>query len=116
MPSARRRLSSESAQKLIEDAKIMVDAGAVALLLEAVPMQVARIITEMCEVPVIGCVGGPSCDGTVVVMHDMLGLTDSPPSFVKQYGNLGFNAAQAARAFADEVVHEKFPGKEHSYQ
>ena len=77
---------ADAALRIIEDAKVMEEAGAVALLLEAVPTEVARVITENTELPVIGIVSGPYCDGQVLVMHDMLGYSAGhPPSSVKQY-------------------------------
>jgi 3-methyl-2-oxobutanoate hydroxymethyltransferase len=67
-------------------------------------------------VPTIGIGAGVHCDGQVLVMHDMLGLTDWTPSFVKQYANLGAIASQAARNFAEEVANSKFPDAKHSYR
>lgn len=102
--------------QVIEDARAVEAAGAFAVVLEGIPAELACEITASLSIPTIGIGAGSDCDGQVLVMHDMLGLTDSPPSFVKQYGNLGVSAAQAVRAFADEVVDGKFPGKEHSYR
>ena len=102
--------------RVIADARAVEEAGAFAVVLEGIPADLACELTAMLSIPTIGIGAGLHCDGQVLVMHDMLGLTESPPSFVKQYGNLGMAAGQAARAFADEVLHEKFPGKEHSYK
>ena len=66
--------------------------------------------------PSIGIGAGVDCDGQVLVMHDLLGLNDWSPSFVKQYANLGAVASTAARAYADEVRHRKFPDAKHSYR
>jgi len=100
---------------LIEEARLMEQAGAVALLLEAVPAQVARIIAERTSLPVIGCVAGPYCDGTVVVMHDMLGYGGGhPPRSVKLYTNMYKILTDAFRAYVDDVVQERFPAKENS--
>ncbi len=102
--------AAEAAAQLIEDAVLMQEAGAVGLLLEAVPNEVAQIITERSALPVIGCVAGPHCDGTVVVMHDMLGYGGGhPPRSVKQYANLNSLLTEAFRAYADDVRAECFP-------
>ena len=98
------------ALRLIEDAKMMEEAGAIALLLEAVPMEVARIITEATDLPVIGCVSGPFCDGQVVVLHDMLGYGGGhPPRSVRQYARLYEQLVEAFRAYAADVAEGRFP-------
>jgi len=103
------------AMQIIEDAKMMEDAGAIALLLEAVPTEVAAIITESTDLPVIGIVSGPHCDGQVVVQHDMLGYGGGhPPRSVKQYANLHEVLVGAFRAFAKDVVEGGFPTDQHS--
>ena len=103
------------ALQIIEDAKMMEDAGAIALLLEAVPTEVAAIIAESTELPVIGIVSGPHCDGQVVVQHDMLGYGGGhPPRSVKQYANLHDLLVGAFRAFAKDVVEGGFPTDQHS--
>jgi len=102
--------------RIIDDALAVQAAGAFAVVLEGVPAALASEITLQLDIPTIGIGAGPDCDGQVLVMHDLLGLNDWTPSFVKQYANLGAVATQAARAFADEVVNGKFPDKEHSYR
>ena len=103
------------ALRLIEDAKMMEEAGAIALLLEAVPMEVARIITEATDLPVIGCVSGPFCDGQVVVLHDMLGYGGGhPPRSVKQYARLYEQLVEAFRAYAVDVAEGRFPTPDNS--
>ena len=100
---------------IIADAKMMEDAGAIALLLEAVPSEVAGIITENTELPVIGCVSGPHCDGQVVVLHDMLGYGGGhPPRSVKQYAKLYEQLVGAFRAYALDVSDGGFPLAENS--
>jgi 3-methyl-2-oxobutanoate hydroxymethyltransferase len=100
---------------IIEDAKMMEEAGAVALLLEAVPMEVASAIAESTELPVIGCVSGPYCDGQVVVLHDMLGYgAGHPPRSVKQYARLHDQLIEAFRAYATDVAEGVFPAAEES--
>lgn len=101
---------ASDALRIIEDAKMMEDAGAIALLLEAVPMEVAAQITESTELPVIGCVSGPHCDGQVVVLHDMLGYgCGHPPRSVKQYLRLHDQLVEAFMAYAKDVVEGAVP-------
>lgn len=106
---------ADDARLIVEDAKMMEDAGAVALLLEAVPLEVGRIIAESTNLPVIGIVSGGYCDGQVVVLHDMLGYgAGHPPRSVKQYAKLHDILAGAFRAYATEVTEGKFPTTEQS--
>ena len=92
------------AAKLIEDAKMMEQAGAIALLLEAVPSEVAAIISESTELPVIGIVAGPKCDGQVLVLQDMLGYAAGhPPRSTKRYAELYPILLEAFRAYAKDV-------------
>ena len=101
---------------MIEDAKMLESAGASAILLEAVPPEPARIIAESTQLPVIGCGAGPHCDGHVVVLHDMLGLTaGTTAKFVKRYGELGPAIEAAVAAYAADVRARTFPGPEHVY-
>ncbi len=103
-------------QRLIEDAKALENAGAFAIVLEGMPAPLAREITAMLSVPTIGIGAGPDCDGQVLVMHDMLGLTTGfRPRFAKAYGNLWHDAAAATLAYLREVKEHAFPGPEHSY-
>ena len=106
----------ESAERVVEDAYAVQEAGAFAVVLEGMPAELARAVTEQLEIPTIGIGAGVNCDGQVLVMHDMLGLSDWTPSFVKPYANLGAVASQAARLFAEEVSERKFPDLEHSYR
>ena len=101
--------------RILEDAYAAEQAGAFAIVLEGMPAELAQEITASLTIPTIGIGAGVHCDAQVLVMHDLLGLSDWAPSFVKQYANLGQLASQAARAFADEVVNAKFPDDEHSY-
>lgn len=99
------------------DALAVQEAGAFAVVLEGMPAGLAREITHELAIPTIGIGAGADCDGQVLVMHDMLGLSDAgAPSFVKQYASLGILAGQAARAFAADVADGKFPGPEHAYR
>jgi 3-methyl-2-oxobutanoate hydroxymethyltransferase len=102
--------------RVIEDALAVEAAGAFAVVLEGVPASLAAEITARLAIPTIGIGAGLDCDGQVLVMHDLLGLTDSTPSFAKQYANVGSLVSQAAHAFADDVLNGKFPDNEHSYR
>jgi 3-methyl-2-oxobutanoate hydroxymethyltransferase len=103
------------ALRIIKDAAIMESAGAVALLLEAVPLEVASVIRESTELPVIGCASGPHCDGQVVVLHDMLGYAAGhPPRSVKAYADLHGILTDAFRAYSQDVHNGAFPTAQNS--
>jgi 3-methyl-2-oxobutanoate hydroxymethyltransferase len=108
--------SDESAARVVEDALAVQEAGAFAVVLEGMPADLAKAVTAELAIPTIGIGAGVGCDGQVLVMHDMLGLTDWTPSFVKTYANVGAVVSQAARRFAEEVADRKFPDEEHSYR
>ena len=101
--------------QVIEDALEVEAAGAFSVVLEGIPEDLGREVTERLSIPTIGIGAGVHCDAQVLVMHDLLGLNDWTPSFVKQYGNLGAQASKAARTYIDEVVNRKFPDEDHSY-
>jgi len=106
----------ESARKLLEDARAVVDAGAFSLVLECIPSALAKIITGMVPIPTIGIGAGPHCDGQVLVTNDLLGLFEKfTPSFVKRYANLAPQIKEALDDFIDEVKRGVFPGPEHSF-
>lgn len=105
-----------SRQRVIDDAQAVEDAGAFAVVLEGMPVELAQQVTAALSIPTLGIGAGVHCDGQVLVMHDLLGLSDWTPSFVKQYANLGALASQAARSFAEDVTNAKFPDEGHSYR
>jgi 3-methyl-2-oxobutanoate hydroxymethyltransferase len=108
--------SVEAAERILGDARELEEAGAFSLVLEAVPAELARTITTALRIPTIGIGAGPDCDGQVLVVHDMLGLTTGRvPRFVKRYANLGEQAVAAMRAFARDVADGEFPAAEHTY-
>jgi 3-methyl-2-oxobutanoate hydroxymethyltransferase len=108
--------TEQDAQRLMVEAESMAKAGAFAIVLEGIPSEVARRITESVEVPTIGIGAGPHCDGQVLVITDLLGLTDRRPAkFVKAYANLREEIARAAGAFRDDVAAGRFPDEAHSY-
>lgn len=102
-------------ERVIEDARAVEEAGAFAVVLEGIPLDLAREITARLSVPTIGIGAGPYCDGQVLVMHDLLGLGDESPRFAKRYAELGEAAREATRAFVAEVRAGKFPTDAHSY-
>ena len=107
---------SDHAQSLLNDAKVLEAAGAFALVLEAIPAELAKIVTEQVAIPTIGIGAGPHCDGQVLVLYDLLGLFDDfVPKFVKPYAHLKADALQALRRYKEEVEQGKFPGDSESY-
>jgi len=108
--------TAEMAAELTSLAEQMVNSGAGMLLIEGTAAEVAQIITERCEVPVIGCGSGPGCDGQILIAPDILGLTQGPrPKFAKSYGNLAERTIEAFDAYSKEVQSGQYPDKEHSY-
>jgi len=108
--------SLQSAKQIVKDALALEQAGAFAIVLEAIPSPVAKIITESVHVPTIGIGAGYNCDGQVLVIHDLLGLFDRyTPKFVKRYANLGEDMQKALNTYASEVRDGVFPDEEHSF-
>jgi 3-methyl-2-oxobutanoate hydroxymethyltransferase len=106
----------EEAQRLLEDAQIIAEAGCFSLVLEKVPSDLARQITEQVAIPTIGIGAGPHCDGQVLVTHDMLGLFEEfRPKFVRQYARLAEAMRQAFQAYIQDVKGGTFPGPEESF-
>ncbi len=105
------------AEQLVKDARAVADAGAFALVVEGVPSDIAAAITAALSIPTIGIGAGPSCDGQVLVYHDLLGLFDGfRPKFVKRYADLGTATRTAIREYADEVRRGAFPAAEHEFR
>jgi 3-methyl-2-oxobutanoate hydroxymethyltransferase len=103
--------------KVLADARAVQDAGAFAVVLEALPASLAKEIHETLHIPTIGIGAGVECDGQVLVLHDLLGLFDRfTPKFVKQYANLKDLALKAVTAYKQEVESGKFPSEEHSFK
>jgi 3-methyl-2-oxobutanoate hydroxymethyltransferase len=95
--------SAEQAQRMVADAVAMEEAGAVMLLIEATPAEVAQRICDKVSIPVIGCGAGPACHGQIVVLQDLLGLTRWQPSFASPITRLGEDLIQSARVWMDKV-------------
>jgi 3-methyl-2-oxobutanoate hydroxymethyltransferase len=103
-------------ERLIEDAQAVADAGAFAVVLEGVPMDLAHEITEMLPIPTIGIGAGPYCDGQILVIHDILGLSERyAPKFAKRYADLQGVISQAVNAYISEVRGGAFPADAQSF-
>ena len=104
------------AEKLKSDAKLLQEAGCFALVLEKIPAELAREVTEGLEIPTIGIGAGKYCDGQVLVMHDMLGInTEFKPRFLRQYVNINDLATAAVRQYISDVKNNAFPNESESY-
>jgi 3-methyl-2-oxobutanoate hydroxymethyltransferase len=111
-PQAR---STEAARLMIEDSLILEDAGCFAIVLEAVPTEVAQLISQRLAIPVIGIGAGAGCDGQILVTHDLLGLYDKfTPSFVKKYADLFSEMKSAFEEYISDVKERRFPAPEHA--
>jgi 3-methyl-2-oxobutanoate hydroxymethyltransferase len=109
--------TAEMAAELIALAGQMTNAGAVSLLIEGVCTEVAQIITERSEVPVIGIGSGPGCDGQILIAPDILGLTQGPkPRFAKSYANLSDATVAAFAEYAKQIKAGQYPDAEHCYR
>lgn len=107
----------EAAKRLIEEAKVVEEAGAFAVVLECVPEALATLITQQINIPTIGIGAGAGCDGQVLVYQDMLGLySDFVPKFVKQFKKLDSEMKEGFRAYREEVRAGLFPAKEHTFK
>jgi len=101
---------------VLEDALALQEAGCFAIVFEAIPSDVTDVIMEFMEVPVIGIGAGPSTDGQVLVLHDLLAIhTGFKPKFVKEYAAIGVAMVDGVRQYAEEVRNREFPGPQHSY-
>ena len=108
---------NESAERILQDALALQEAGAYAIVLEAIPCELAGQITARLDIPTIGIGAGVGCDGQVLVCYDMLGMNpDFQPKFLKQYAALHDTIVEAAETFAKEVRAGEFPGPEHSFK
>ena len=107
--------TADRALQLLRDAIALERAGCFTLVLEAVPAPVAARITERLTIPTIGIGAGPDCDGQVLVFHDLLGLFDAAPRFVKEYADIGGEIRRALEAYAADVRGGAFPEEQHTY-
>lgn len=106
----------ETGSRVIEDALAVEKAGAFTIILECVPDQISRIVTERLKIPTISYGAGIHCDGQGLVAHDILGIFDRfTPKFVKKYSNLGQQIQDAFEEYVDDVINQQFPEDEHTF-
>jgi len=111
-----RATQNEEAQKLQNDVQLLQKAGCFAVVLEKIPAQLAKKVTESVNIPTIGIGAGPHCDGQVLVMHDMLGInTEFKPRFLRQYLNLYEQITLAVKQYVADVKSNDFPNENESY-
>ena len=109
--------SEEQGDRVLADARALEEAGAYAIVLEAVPAPVAARVTTGLRIPTLGIGSGVECDGQVLVLHDLLGLYDGrSPRFVRRYADVGAVTIDALERFAADVRERRFPGAEHTYE
>lgn len=107
----------QEAQRLLDEARAVEEAGAFAVVLECVPAKLAKKISESISIPTIGIGAGAGCDGQVLVYQDMLAMySDFKPKFVKQYAQIGSVMKDAFRQYIDEVKSSAFPSEEHTFK
>jgi len=102
-------------ERLLEDAHSVEQAGAFSVVIEGVPRTLAQEITQKISIPTIGIGAGPDCDGQVLVLHDILGLTQSNLKFTRQYANVRKVSIDACKQFVNEVKHGVWPDDDHSF-
>ncbi len=108
--------TAATAEQVLRDARSVEAAGAFSIVLEAMPRELAAEITRTVRIPTIGIGAGPDCDGQVLVLHDMLGLTfQEPPKFARRYANVGAAISQAVREYCADVQSGSFPSDAESY-
>jgi 3-methyl-2-oxobutanoate hydroxymethyltransferase len=108
--------SAQDAYAIADLAGDLVNAGAAGILLEAVPPEVSELIVQQLDVPVIGCGAGPACHAHVVVLQDLIGLSERTPKFVTPIADAGKPIVEAAQRFGREIASGKYPAKQHCYQ
>ncbi|MCU4924412.1 3-methyl-2-oxobutanoate hydroxymethyltransferase [Halobacteria archaeon AArc-dxtr1] len=106
----------DAADRILDLARAHDEAGAFSLILEHVPSNVAREVTDAIDCPTIGIGAGPHCDGQVLVFHDAVGLSEWTPSFSKQFGDVRSEMEDAVDAYVEAVESGEFPAEEHSHE
>jgi 3-methyl-2-oxobutanoate hydroxymethyltransferase len=111
-----RAQTKAEADELVHDAEVLADAGVFAIVLEKIPTSLAKRVTKAINVPTIGIGAGPHCDGQVLVVYDMLGLTEEfQPRFVRRYAELAETMRTAFRKYISDVKSQQFPNNSESY-
>jgi len=109
--------TAEAAEELVEHARNLEEAGAFSLVIELVPSDTAKVVTDAIDIPTVGIGAGPHCDGQVLVIYDMLGFFEEfKPKFVKKYANIRKLIVDAVEEYSREVREGKFPDPEHSFE
>ncbi len=109
--------TEKEAGQMIKDARALESAGCFAIVLEKIPVLLAKRITKILHIPTIGIGAGPYCDGQILVLHDMLGIyEDFVPKFVKQYARIGAEIKRAVRDYMKEVKSGIYPDRKHSFE
>ncbi len=108
--------TKEEQEKLLKEALLLESAGCFAIVLEKIPMEVAKRVTEKLKIPTIGIGAGPYCDGQILVLHDMLGLSEKKFKFVKRYTDLSTIIKKAVKEYLEDVKRGEFPQEEHSFK
>ena len=108
--------TEEAAKRIVEDARILEEAGAYSIVLECVPERVARDVTKALKIPTIGIGAGPNCDGQILVLQDLLGLNeDFEPKFVRRFANLAEQTVGALGVYAEQVRSDEFPSADETF-
>lgn len=107
--------NSDDIQQLAMDAQVLKKAGIMALVLECIPARVGTVLSDKLDVPTIGIGAGDGCDGQVLVWQDMMGLTEEPPTFVKEYDQFGERLHEKVTEYCEDVRAREFPADEHSF-
>ena len=111
-----RAKEQDEASKLLEDAKALQDAGCFSIVFEKIPADLAKKVSEALTIPTIGIGAGVYCDGQVLVLHDMLGITkDFSPRFLRRYADLGETIDGAVKQYIDDVRTEQVPNADEGY-
>jgi 3-methyl-2-oxobutanoate hydroxymethyltransferase len=108
--------TDEAVERMLQEATALQKAGSFAIVLEGMPSGVAAKLTGSLEIPTIGIGAGPDCDGQVLVVADLIGLSEHRPKFAKSYVDVGAAILQAAKGYASDVESGTFPGPEHTYK
>ncbi len=111
-----RAKEQDEADKLLEDAKSLQEAGCFSIVFEKIPAELAKEVSEALTIPTIGIGAGVDCDGQVLVLHDMLGITkDFSPRFLRRYADLGETIDGAVKQYIEDVRHKEFPNADEGY-
>jgi 3-methyl-2-oxobutanoate hydroxymethyltransferase len=107
---------ADAAERILKDAKALENAGCYAIVLEGMPIELARVITQSLEIPTIGIGAGVDCDGQVLVIYDLLGMNlEFKPKFVKRFAELGKDIPAAVAKFKEEIASAVFPAESHTF-